>query len=132
MQATDQTSYINHEDPARRPDRAYMAMADLAPFGSPDTCEQLWLKPLDGGEYEVCCIPFRAYGIALGDRVGLSARDFVDRVVHHSGRRVLRVLFIDPRPQPGGPDLRQGFDFLEVDLPGREDAQIRSVLRQSQ
>ncbi|MEV7860914.1 DUF4265 domain-containing protein [Streptomyces hirsutus] len=76
-----------------------MAMVDLAPFGLGGMLEQLWLRklPEDSG-YEVCCIPFYAYGLALGDIVGKSEADTIDRLIGRSGRRVLRVFFVDPRP----------------------------------
>ncbi|WP_372496519.1 DUF4265 domain-containing protein [Kibdelosporangium philippinense] len=54
--------------------------------------EQLWLRQVDGG-YEICCLPFYVYGLALGDVVEKNAEDFVTRRVKSSGRRVLRVLF---------------------------------------
>ncbi|WP_075733111.1 DUF4265 domain-containing protein [Streptomyces acidiscabies] len=73
-----------------------MAMTDLAPFGLGRMLEQLWLRENSGGSgYEVCCVPFYAYGLSLGDVVGKSGADFIDRLIVKSGRRVLRVLFAD-------------------------------------
>lgn len=108
MAAAHSTTYIVHEDPAWRPARSYIAMADLAPFGFPNVNEQMWLKQLDEHRYEVSCIPFRVYGIALGDHVELERGQFISQVVQGSGRRVLRVFFTDPRPPVTGNDLRQG------------------------
>ncbi|MBP2478600.1 hypothetical protein JOF53_007472 [Crossiella equi] len=66
----------------------------MAPFGFDDLVEQLWLRPLNEDEYQVCCLPFRVYGLALGDVVELDeARTFVTRVVRRSGSRVLRLFF---------------------------------------
>lgn len=74
-------------------------MVDLTPFDLPGMLEQLWLRELDvEGSFEVCCIPFYAYGLALGDVVGRSESEAVDRLIRQSGRRVLRVLFAEPRP----------------------------------
>ncbi|MFD7908660.1 DUF4265 domain-containing protein [Kitasatospora sp. NPDC059747] len=76
-----------------------MAKVDLAPFDLAGMLEQLWLRELEeGGGYEVCCIPFYAYGLALGDVVGKSGSDTVDSLISKSGRRVLRVFFAEPRP----------------------------------
>ncbi|MFJ2150761.1 DUF4265 domain-containing protein [Streptomyces microflavus] len=79
-----------------------MAMVDLAPFGLVGMREQLWLrKNEESGDYEVCCIPFYAYGLALGDVVAKSGTGTVDGVISKSGRRALRVFFADPRPPEG-------------------------------
>ncbi|MEV7098127.1 DUF4265 domain-containing protein [Amycolatopsis sp. NPDC051045] len=92
--------YVTHEDPVWRPEPAYIALVDLAPFGLDGQQEQVWLKPSADGGLEVACIPFCAYGMALGDRVALADERFVARVVARSGRRVFRVFFTEPRP-PG-------------------------------
>ncbi|MGW6982436.1 DUF4265 domain-containing protein [Streptomyces sp. NPDC054932] len=92
------TVYIVHEDPVGRAERNYIAQADLAPFGL-DGVEQLWLKPLGDGTFAVSCIPFRTYGLALGDRVRLSESDQVSEIVEPSSHRVLRMLLM-PAPTP--------------------------------
>ena len=87
--------FIVHESPARRGDSNYVARVDLAPFGLEGEMEQLWLRNLGDGQFSVCCIPFRAYGLALDDVVGLSADGTtITRLVRRSGRRALRILFI--------------------------------------
>ncbi|MER7512210.1 DUF4265 domain-containing protein [Streptomyces lavendulae] len=75
-----------------------MAMVNLAPFDLAGMLEQLWLREIEGGGYEICCIPFYAYGLALGDVVGKSGSDTIDSLIRKSGRRALRVLFTEPRP----------------------------------
>ncbi|MFK4109421.1 DUF4265 domain-containing protein [Streptomyces sp. NPDC002176] len=100
MQVTiDGVTYVSHEGPVWRGESNFMAMVDLAPFDLPGMREQLWLRERDeGGAYEVCCIPFYAYGLALGDVVGTGESHDVDRVIRKSGRRAVRVLFTEPRP----------------------------------
>ncbi|MEU6550194.1 DUF4265 domain-containing protein [Streptomyces sp. NPDC046915] len=100
MQVTiDGITYVSHEAPAWRCEKSYMAMVDLTPFGLGGMLEQLWLREAGEGEvYEVCCIPYYAYGLALGDVVGKGESDTVDHLIKKSGRRVLRVLFAEPRP----------------------------------
>ncbi|MFD8389880.1 DUF4265 domain-containing protein [Streptomyces sp. NPDC059680] len=100
MQVTiDGVTYVSHESPAWRDEKNYMAMVDLAPFDLPGMLEQLWLREVGvEGSYEVCCIPFYAYGLALGDVVEKGESETVNRFVRKSGRRVLRVLFAEPRP----------------------------------
>lgn len=52
--------------------------------------EQLWCRALGDDKFEVCCIPFYLYDVALGDIV--LAPDFhFQRVVVPSGRYVFRV-----------------------------------------
>ncbi|WP_179155063.1 DUF4265 domain-containing protein [Microbispora sp. GKU 823] len=99
-------SYITHDAPVWRAEHNYIAMVDLAPFGFEDEWEQVWLRPLEGDEFEFCCIPFRVYGVALGDRVKLRDGKFVSSVASKSGRRVFRVFFTAPRPPIRGSDLR--------------------------
>ncbi|MBL7500242.1 DUF4265 domain-containing protein [Frankia sp. CNm7] len=100
MQVTiDGVTYVSHENPSWRGERHHMAMVDLAPFDLGEMLEQLWLREVgEGRRYEICCVPFYAYGLALGDVVGLDESDTVDRLIGRSGRRVLRVLFAESRP----------------------------------
>ncbi|MET8243118.1 DUF4265 domain-containing protein [Streptomyces sp. NPDC005202] len=91
-------TYITHEDPVGREAENYIAMVDLEPFGFDGMCEQIWLSTRTDGGYEVACIPFRVYGMALGDVVELRDSRFVERVAGRSGRRVFRVFFVEPRP----------------------------------
>ncbi|MCF3179696.1 DUF4265 domain-containing protein [Streptomyces polychromogenes] len=91
--------FIVHDEPVGRARNNYIAHADLAPFGLDGQMEQLWLKPLNDGTFSVACIPFRTYGLALGDRVVLSEDDQVSEVVGRSQHRVLRMLLM-PSPDP--------------------------------
>ncbi|MEU2834946.1 DUF4265 domain-containing protein [Streptomyces lavendulae] len=88
------TVFIVHDDPVGRGQRNYIAHADLAPFGLDGQMEQLWLEPLNDGTYSIACIPFRTYGLALGDQVRLSEDDEVSEVVGLSSHRVLRMLLM--------------------------------------
>jgi hypothetical protein len=63
--------------------------------------EELWLKRLSSGFFMVCCVPFFAYGIALGDEVecvddatvdGVSILR-IEGVKNDGGHGVLRVFF---------------------------------------
>ncbi|MEU0435796.1 DUF4265 domain-containing protein [Streptomyces sp. NPDC006290] len=90
-------TYTSHDDPVHRTGHGHLARVDLAPFDLEKRIEQLWLSKVDDG-YEVGCIPFWAYGLALGDVVAVSNDGYVSGIVRKSGRRVLRVLFLEPRP----------------------------------
>ncbi|MFJ8495930.1 DUF4265 domain-containing protein [Streptomyces sp. NPDC094038] len=101
--AIDGITYVSHEEPVWRGGTHFMAMVDLTPFDLPGMLEQLWLREANGeGVYEICCIPFYAYGVALGDVIEKGGSGSVDRVIEKSGRRVLRVLFSEPRPVDDG------------------------------
>jgi hypothetical protein len=88
--------FVVHEDPVGRGTANFIGRADLAPFGLDRQVEQLWFRPADEGRYEVTCIPFSAYGLALGDVVVLKDY-YVSEVAEPSGHRTLRLQF--------GPDL---------------------------
>ncbi|MEW1778717.1 DUF4265 domain-containing protein [Streptomyces sp. NPDC086777] len=110
--AIDGITYVSHEDPAWRGENHEMAMVDLAPFDLPGMLEQLWLREVnEEGAYEVCCIPFYAYGVALGDVIEKGESGSMDRVIEKSGRRVLRILFSESRPAlDSRPMLRRTLD----------------------
>jgi hypothetical protein len=91
------TDVATHRDPVWR-DRADFAFdAKLPDEDSARRFEQLWARELGDGEFEICCIPFFVYDLALADRVvavsDASGRYFLDRVVYRSGRYVFRVWF---------------------------------------
>ncbi|MFD9635585.1 DUF4265 domain-containing protein [Streptomyces violascens] len=106
--------FIVHNDPVGRSTGNYIARADLAPFGMDGQVEQLWLKPPnDDGSYEVACIPFFTYGLALGDTVLLTDDDYVSAVIKTAGHRTLRLLFIPNLPTA---DLQQAADRIRADI----------------
>ncbi|NVI92013.1 hypothetical protein [Actinomadura sp. BRA 177] len=61
----DDVVYVTQGEPVRRPWQGYVAMVDLNTFGLAGQREQLWLKSVGSDAYELCCIPFCAYGLAL-------------------------------------------------------------------
>jgi hypothetical protein len=109
--------FIVHDNPVGRTDRNYIARADLGPFGLDGQMEQLWLRPLDDGTFAIACIPFRTYGLALGDRVRLSGEGTqVAEVLTASGHRVLRMLLITG----AGPErLAEGIARIKTEMTTR-------------
>ena len=100
--------FIVHDDPVLRADSNYIAQIALAPFGFDDEVEQVWLHRTADGSATLCCIPFRAYGVALGDSVRISDDSIVTEVLARSGRRVLRALVVDePDPTRAVTELQQ-------------------------
>ncbi|SNS50839.1 DUF4265 domain-containing protein [Actinoplanes regularis] len=95
--------FIVHDAPALRADSDYLAQVDLAPFGFPGLIEQVWLRQLPGGEFALCCIPFRAYGLALRDRVRLGpGGGRIAARTEPAGHRALRILFAPSRDGADG------------------------------
>lgn len=85
-----------HRDPVWR-DRADFIIATRIDPGDTDvSTEQLWARRIGDGRHELCCIPFFAYDLALGDVVEVDADHLVTRVVEPSGRYVFRVHFSRP------------------------------------
>ena len=79
-----------HTDPVWR-DRADFIVGAALP--QTDRAEQLWARQIDDRLFEVCCIPFFLYDVALGDIVETDARHELLHVVEPSGRFVFRAWF---------------------------------------
>lgn len=83
-----------HEDPVWRDRADFIVNAPLAEDGR---FEQLWCRRLSDDTFEVCCIPFFLYDVALGDTVRTEATKsrtyLVSKVLVASGRYVFRVHF---------------------------------------
>ena len=96
--------FIGHDAPARATRADGFVYAELSDVGeTPIRWEQLPSRSCDvvAGTFEICCIPFFAYGLALGDIVEtrpLEAHGHVDRVVGRvvepSAHRTFRVQFL--------------------------------------
>ncbi|HEX2912519.1 MAG TPA: DUF4265 domain-containing protein [Chloroflexia bacterium] len=61
--------------------------------------EQLWCRQVSENRFEICCIPFFVYNLALGDEVTtysyLDIPYMLDQVVKPSGHYTFRVWFND-------------------------------------
>ncbi len=79
-----------HEVPVWRDRANFVIGASLPEEGR---AEQLWARQVGDQRFEVCCIPFFLYDVALGDVVETSADYDVTGVVEPSGRFVFRVWF---------------------------------------
>jgi hypothetical protein len=91
-----------HDAPVWR-DRASFVLG--APLREEGRAEQLWARQVTDWRFEICCIPFFVYDIALGDIVETDAQYDVVRVVERSGRFVFRVWFGDAfHPRQGVAD----------------------------
>lgn len=94
---TDASEFVVHENPVWRDRSNFIIHAELPETDRTRKFEQLFVKQLADDRFEVCCIPFFVYGIALGDVVATSPKDerkyVVTEVAKSSGRYVFRVWF---------------------------------------
>lgn len=80
-----------HPSPVWRDRSNFIIGVTVDPAGTDVASEQLWARKGEDGTFEVCCIPFFAYDVALGDRVLDDDEYNVVRVVSPSGRYVFRA-----------------------------------------
>lgn len=95
--AEAQQQFAVHPDPVWRERANFIIHAELSEEDHPKRFEQLWARQLADDRFELCCIPFFVFDLALGDVVATTPRNgrkyLVDRVVEPSGRFVFRVWF---------------------------------------
>lgn len=90
-----------HANPVWRDCANFLIKGRLSPISGENTSskewEQLWCRQIAENQFEICCIPFFLYDLALGDVVetGLEgdARYVFQRVLKPSGRYCFRVWF---------------------------------------
>lgn len=68
-----------------------------APLPEEGRAEQLWARRLGERRFEICCIPFFVYDLALGDVVETDTGYDLVRVAERSGRSVFRIWFGETR-----------------------------------
>ncbi len=95
---------IGHEAPAWRERADSLVHAWIREEGKEPASrwrwEQIWARRVGENRYEVCCIPFFAYDLALGDEIETGRRQdrdpVLERVAKPSGHYTFRVWFRDP------------------------------------
>lgn len=98
------SDFVVHMSPVWRARANFVIRADIEEGDLPRRVEQLWARQLGAIHFEICCIPFFVYDLALGDEVETGAegerRYVIERVVKPSGRYTFRAWFGDTsRPQ---------------------------------
>jgi hypothetical protein len=84
--------FATHPNPVERPVPSFMLRAPLDDAKDEASFEQLWTRRVGEDLFEIWCIPFFAYDLALGDVVRATAEDGVIRSVEsRSGNGVVRV-----------------------------------------
>jgi hypothetical protein len=86
--------FVTHLEPVWRDRSNFIIAAELDDAGQPKY-EQLFARQVSDNQFEVCCIPYFLYNVALGDVVETQPKDgrqyVVREVVKSSGRYVFRV-----------------------------------------
>jgi hypothetical protein len=127
-------SYALHGDPLWRDRANFIISAPIEDLSGART-EQLWTRYDEAtGLYEMCCIPFFIYDLALGDLVALRPGNIFDRVVTPSNHFTFRLYLGQSDPaaqQEVMEDLskapvqleRYSRNYVAVDAEGEPDAQ---------
>lgn len=96
--------FVVHLSPVRRERANFIIRADIEEEGLPRRFEQLWARQLGETRFEICCIPFFVYDLALGDEVETDSEGYVvERVLKRSGGCTFRAWFGDSN-DPGARD----------------------------
>lgn len=82
-----------HQAPVWRDRANFVFAAHLGTKDGKNEWEQLWGQKTATHRFILCCIPFFAQDIALGDEVETDVDFVLHRVVHHAGQTTFRVWF---------------------------------------
>ena len=82
-----------HQNPVWRDKANFIIAVYLGDKEGRGEWEQLWALRLDDRRFSLCCIPFFAYDLALGDEVETDENHVVKRVIKPSGQYTFRVWF---------------------------------------
>ncbi|MEP3049864.1 MAG: DUF4265 domain-containing protein [Erythrobacter sp.] len=82
-----------HPDPIWRDRADFLIAASIDGDDKMTRWEQLWARKIEGNHFEICCIPFFVYDLALGDEVQTDKDYVISSVSKRSGRSSLRVWF---------------------------------------
>jgi hypothetical protein len=94
---TEAKEFVVHQDPVWRERSNFIINAELPEKDRPRRFEQLFARRVGDDRFEVCCIPFALYDVALGDIVATAPKGdrkyVLKEVAEPSGRYVFRVWF---------------------------------------
>ncbi|MBX7131205.1 MAG: DUF4265 domain-containing protein [Fimbriimonadaceae bacterium] len=103
---------IQHDEPVWR-DRANFIHRLEFSYGGEEIGEQIWTRTLGDGWYELCCITFYAYGLALGDHLQFREDLAFTGSIRPQGRQTVR-LFQPACDRKNAEALHRLFDELGV------------------
>jgi hypothetical protein len=96
---------VTQDEPAARSRANYVLRLSLAAGGLPGRYEQVWTRTEDKVSFELCCIPFFAYGLSLGDVIRRTTDDGDYEIVSKGGHRTIRFAIQDTKFRHEGHDL---------------------------
>jgi hypothetical protein len=82
-----------HHEPVWRTRANFVFAAHIGTKDGKNEWEQLWGEKTATHRFILCCIPFFAHDIALGDEVETDADFVLKRVIQHAGQVTFRVWF---------------------------------------
>jgi Domain of unknown function (DUF4265) len=82
-----------HLEPVWRSRANFIITADIGETAERREWEQLWAKQIGDRRFEICCIPFFVYDLALGDEVETDSDHIIRQVSRRSGHVTFRVWF---------------------------------------
>ena len=89
--AVDSGKIATHSEPVWRDKAAFILRAELTSHGLDGGFEQLWARREDDTRFELCCIPFFPYGMALGDRLSWDDSTHRVEVTGSAGHGTIRI-----------------------------------------
>jgi hypothetical protein len=87
-----------HADPVWRTRSNFIFRVPIEGEGDERHWEQLWWERLSDTRFVLCCIPFFAHDLSLGDEVVVDANRSILRIPKPSGQWTYRVWFGDVAP----------------------------------
>ncbi len=102
------SEFATHNEPIWRSRANFLIAAKIEKSeGLSKQWEQLWTRQIADNRFEICCIPFFIYDLALGDRVETSSQEdkqyILKRVYRRSAHYTFRVWF----GQSPNPSIRE-------------------------
>ena len=101
LEMTNENETITHDFPAWRDRSDFILACRLEGEDVPDkySWEQIWARQINETVFEVCCIPFFSYGLALGDVVNVATLEKKEYVIaglqKSSGHKTYRIWFLN-------------------------------------
>jgi len=82
-----------HKNPVWRDKANFIIAADISEDDNKREWEQLWSRKISDSRFEICCIPFFVYDLALGDEVETDENHVITNVAKKSGQTIFRIWF---------------------------------------
>lgn len=128
-----------HPHPAWRERADYLLYAPVEFAGEKEYFEELWTRQISENRFEICCIPFFIYDLALGDVVECRKAENATQnltVIESSGHETYWVWIEDHCPMSKLEQIRDkliehliehegfGFKLLAIDIPLTKSSDI--------